>query len=185
VPPGKELLDYEEYAHLYGLAWSDPLNRWLLSTLPSAMIFDDHDIRDDWNTSLSWRQEMAKLPWWQVRIVAGLGSYWVYQHLGNMSPDELAKDPLWQRVVSHQGDTEPDITAELDAFADRADKDPESYRWSYTRDFDDVRLVVVDSRPASWCRRSARSSTTRRWSGSTTRCEAGSGTCWWAPRCRS
>ena len=51
-PPGEELKDYEEYAHLYGLAWSDPANRWLLSTLPSAMIFDDHDIRDDWNTSL-------------------------------------------------------------------------------------------------------------------------------------
>ena len=48
---GDELKDYEEYAHLYRLAWSDPANRWLLSTLPSAMIFDDHDIRDDWNTS--------------------------------------------------------------------------------------------------------------------------------------
>ena len=46
-PPGEELKDYEEYAHLYFLAWSDPANRWLLSTLPSAMIFDDHDIRDD------------------------------------------------------------------------------------------------------------------------------------------
>ena len=50
-PPWTELKDYEEYAHLYKLAWSDPANRWLLSTLPSAMIFDDHDIRDDWNTS--------------------------------------------------------------------------------------------------------------------------------------
>ena len=54
-PPGTELKDYEEYAHLYALAWTDPANRWLLSTLPSAMIFDDHDIRDDWNTSLAWR----------------------------------------------------------------------------------------------------------------------------------
>ncbi|MDF2050840.1 alkaline phosphatase family protein, partial [Arthrobacter sp. Cr_A7] len=39
APPGEELKDYEEYAHLYYLAWSDPANRWLLSTLPSAMIF--------------------------------------------------------------------------------------------------------------------------------------------------
>ena len=50
-PPGKELKDFEEYSYLYHLAWTDPTNRWLLSTLPSAMIFDDHDIRDDWNTS--------------------------------------------------------------------------------------------------------------------------------------
>src|ERR1044072_1676688 len=32
-----ELKDYEEYAHLYSLAWCEPANRWLLSTLPSAM----------------------------------------------------------------------------------------------------------------------------------------------------
>ncbi len=50
-PPGSELRDYEEYAHLYFLAWSDPVTRWLLSTVPTVMIFDDHDIRDDWNTS--------------------------------------------------------------------------------------------------------------------------------------
>ncbi|MGN6574796.1 MAG: DUF7800 domain-containing protein, partial [Nocardioides sp.] len=82
-PPGEELKDYDEYAHLYLLAWSDPLNRWLLSTLPSAMIFDDHDIRDDWNTSLSWHREINATPWWHDRIVGGLASYWVYQHLGN------------------------------------------------------------------------------------------------------
>ena len=85
-PPGEELKDYEEYAHLYDIAWSDPANRWLLSTLPSAMIFDDHDIRDDWNTSWSWRQDMESTPWWHDRIVGGLASYWVYQHLGNLEP---------------------------------------------------------------------------------------------------
>ena len=84
-PPGKELKDYEEYAHLYRLAWSDPANRWLLSTLPSAMIFDDHDIRDDWNTSLRVAAGDGGRPsWWHERIVAGLASYWVYQHLGNL-----------------------------------------------------------------------------------------------------
>ena len=71
-PPWTELQDYEEYAHLYRLAWSDPANRWLLSTVPSAMIFDDHDIRDDWNTSLDWRTEMEATSWWHGRIVAGL-----------------------------------------------------------------------------------------------------------------
>ena len=85
-PPGTELKDFEEYTHLYHLAWTEPTNRWLLSTLPSAMIFDDHDIRDDWNTSAQWRREMAATPWWHDRIVGGLASYWIYQHLGNLSP---------------------------------------------------------------------------------------------------
>jgi phosphodiesterase/alkaline phosphatase D-like protein len=80
--PGEELKDFEEYAYLYSLAWSDPANRWLLSTLSSAMIFDDHDIRDDWNTSREWREKMQATSWWQERIVGGLGSYWVYSTSG-------------------------------------------------------------------------------------------------------
>ncbi|GER22760.1 metallophosphatase [Zafaria cholistanensis] len=145
-PPGKELKDYEEYAHLYRLAWSDPANRWLLSTLPTAMLFDDHDLRDDWNASLSWKRKMEATGWWQDRVVAGLGTYWVYQHLGNLSPAARAEDPLWQMVAAHDGPGELDLTGELDAFADHADKEPASYHWSYRYDIGDVRLVMLDTR---------------------------------------
>ena len=52
-------------------------------------------------------------------------------------------------IVEHAGDDELDITEALDDLADRADQEPTSYRWSYSRDFDDqARLVVVDSRAA-------------------------------------
>ena len=148
-PPWDELKDYEEYAHLYRLAWSDPANRWLLSTLPSSMIFDDHDIRDDWNTSHAWRQEMERTSWWHGRIVAGLSSYWVYQHLGNLSPQERADDEIWQKVVAAEDDPEElDLSDTLDEFAARVDKQPDGYRWSYVRDLGTARLVVVDSRAA-------------------------------------
>lgn len=148
-PPWYELKDYEEYAHLYSLAWRDAANRWLLSTLPSAMIFDDHDIRDDWNTSWSWRQQMEATSWWHDRIVGGLASYWVYQHLGNLGPEERASDEIWQRISSYDGHGELDLTEALAGLADRADQRPDTYRWSYARDFDtQARLVVVDSRAA-------------------------------------
>src|SRR4029078_7215924 len=40
-------------------------------------------------------------------------------------------------------------TRALGALPDRADQHPETYRWSYSRDFDtQARLVVVDSRAA-------------------------------------
>jgi PhoD-like phosphatase len=147
--PWYELQDYEEYAHLYRLAWSDPANRWLLSTLPTAMIFDDHDIRDDWNTSWTWRQDMEATTWWHDRIVGGLASYWVHQHLGNLAPEERAADELWKRITAYDGPGELDVSDALDALADRADQHPETYRWSYSRDFDtQARLVVVDSRAA-------------------------------------
>ena len=148
-PPWEELKDYEEYAHLYKLAWSDPVNRWLLSTLPSAMIFDDHDIRDDWNTSQDWKDEMEATSWWHDRIVAGLASYWVHQHLGNMTPAERSDDENWQAITCHDGDDEYDASALLDAFAERADQEPETYRWSYAREFGtQARLVIIDSRAA-------------------------------------
>jgi hypothetical protein len=150
-PPGKELKDFEEYAHLYRLAWSDPLNRWLLSTLPSAMIFDDHDIRDDWNTSADWHREMNAKPWWHQRIVGGLASYWVYQHVGNLSPEGLADDEVWQRISARAQsgqEGELDLTHVLDELAERVDAHPGTYRWSYARDLGESKLVVVDSRAA-------------------------------------
>jgi phosphodiesterase/alkaline phosphatase D-like protein len=143
---GEELADYAEYAHLYSLAWADPANRWLLSTVPSAMIFDDHDVRDDWNTSQAWRDKMAVVPWWPRRISAALASYWVYQHLGNLSPEERRADELWQAVSGmHSGADAGDL---LDRFALRADAEPTEYRWSHARRLGDTRLVVIDTRAA-------------------------------------
>lgn len=153
-PPGEEIKDYEEYAHLYRLAWSDPANRWLLSTLPSCMIFDDHDIRDDWNTSWTWHEEMNQTSWWHERLMGGLASYWVYQHIGNLSPAQLAEDDIYARVLAHAADPAPTGPGELDLtevvfdLARRVDRHPEVYRWSYRRDLGDSRLVVVDSRAA-------------------------------------
>src|SRR5215208_4325630 len=59
-PPGEEVADFEEYTRLYWDAWRDPVTRWLLSTVPSAMIFDDHDVNDDWNTSETWVRQMRR-----------------------------------------------------------------------------------------------------------------------------
>lgn len=146
--PWTELKDYEEYAHLYTLAWCHPVLRWLLSTVPSSMIFDDHDVRDDWNTSQEWREEMQATSWWHGRIVAALSSYWVYQHLGNLSPADRAEDEIWSRIAAHDGPEELDLSETLDEFAERTDADPEAYRWSYARELPGARLVVLDTRAA-------------------------------------
>ena len=58
-PPGEEVADFEEYTRLYREAWTDPDIRWLLSTVPSLMIFDDHDVIDDWNISWQWSRTPA------------------------------------------------------------------------------------------------------------------------------
>ena len=38
--------DAQRYPLLYRHSWGDPEIRWLMSTVPTAMIFDDHDLRD-------------------------------------------------------------------------------------------------------------------------------------------
>ncbi|WP_086565599.1 alkaline phosphatase D family protein [Streptomyces africanus] len=142
-PPGNGVADYEEYTHLYYESWLDPRIRWLLSTVPSFMIFDDHDVIDDWNTSAAWLADMRATDWWRERLLSGLMSYWVHQHLGNLSLEELAADPVYEGVRKV-----PDGTDVLRTFAARADADPATARWSYRRDFGRVRLLMIDSRAA-------------------------------------
>jgi hypothetical protein len=147
-PPRGEAADFEEYTWLYAESWADPAMRWLLSTIPTAMIFDDHDIHDDWNTSRSWRQDMRATSWWAERITGGLMSYWIYQHLGNLSPAELAADPTYAAVRA-AADTGTDAEPVLRAFAEAADREADGAkgaRWSYWRDLGRTRLVVIDSR---------------------------------------
>src|SRR5918995_1767616 len=140
-PPGEEVADFEEYTRLYWDSWKDPTTRWLLSTVPSAMIFDDHDVHDDWNTSEAWVRKMRSKPWWEERIVGAFMSYWVYQHLGNLSPKELEQDGLFRRMREAK-----DATRLLREFAYRADRETGSSRWSFYRDFGNTRLIVMDSR---------------------------------------
>jgi phosphodiesterase/alkaline phosphatase D-like protein len=143
--PDDEVADFEEYTRLYFESWRDPQVRWLLSTIPSSMIFDDHEIIDDWNTSAAWRRKITARPWWTSRITGGLVSYWVYQHLGNLSPQELAENKPWQAVLGMPEDTD-DAEPILREMAEQADREPASIRWSFVRHWGDARLIMIDSR---------------------------------------
>ena len=141
VPPGETVADFEEYTQLYRTAWSDPPIRWLLSTVASAMVFDDHDVHDDWNTSRDWVEEMRATGWWDDRIVGGFATYWLYQHMGNLSPQHLAQDDLYAQLRDAE-----DGEAMLREFAFAADREVAGTRWSYCRDYGGTRLVMLDSR---------------------------------------
>jgi phosphodiesterase/alkaline phosphatase D-like protein len=143
--PDDEIVGFDEYVGLYQDSWSDPEVRWLLSVVPTAMIFDDHDVRDDWNTSAVWRAQMKEKPWWRDRIRSAMVSYWVYQHLGNLSADELAADPDYQKVTAHGEDAWP-LLVEL---ADRADAEADGgkgVRFSFRWDLGHSRFLMIDSR---------------------------------------
>ncbi len=140
-PPGRRVLDFEEYTELYKESWSDPDIRWLFSTVPSSMIFDDHDVHDDWNVSEKWLEEMRKTDWWGEHCIGALMSYWVYQHLGNLTPQLIRDDPVLARVKETD-----DGEQVLREFVHGGDREHSGSRWSYCRDIGGTRLIVIDAR---------------------------------------
>jgi hypothetical protein len=140
-PPGERVLDFEEYTRLYRESWSEPSIRWLFSVLSTGMVFDDHDIHDDWNISQGWLDEMRAHDWWDRHIVSGLASYWIYQHIGNLAPGHGADDELLRRVQAAQ-----DGWPILEEFARGADRSTSGARWSFCRDLGHTRVIVIDSR---------------------------------------
>ncbi len=140
-PPGEEVADFEEYTRLYRESWRDPPIRWLLSTVSTSMVVDDHDINDDWNISEAWVEEMAELDWWPKRECAGISSYWLYQYLGNLSPELLRESELLAEVKAAGDGLEV-----MEKFAGEERGIRDGARWSYCRDLGSSRLLVVDSR---------------------------------------
>jgi hypothetical protein len=70
-------------------------------------------------------------------------SYWIYQHLGNLSPPELDEDEIYPAVLR-----EDDAGPLLRELAHRWDRESAASRWAYYRQFGDVRVLVLDSRAA-------------------------------------
>jgi hypothetical protein len=143
-PSLDDVADFEEYTWLYHESWEPEVERWMLSVVPSAMIFDDHDVIDDWNTSWSWREDIRKQPWWADRIIGGFMSYWVYQHLGNLSPTEIRADGMLARFVD-LGDATDTLRTWAEQTAQSSGQEG-GYRFSFVRELGCVRLLVIDSR---------------------------------------
>jgi hypothetical protein len=68
-------------------------------------------------------------------------AYWVYQHLGNLSPSELDDDDTYRQI--RDGGDATKIVRDL---ARRADTQKGHSRFSFCSDLGPARLVVVDSR---------------------------------------
>jgi hypothetical protein len=139
--PEEEVTDFEEYTWLYHESWRVPLIRWLFANVPTSMLWDDHDMSDDWNISYSWVSEMNQRAWWHRRMVGCIASYWIYQHLGNLSPAELDESEVYRAVRGNQRADEV-----LFDWARRIDKTEAGTRWSFCRDFGKTRAIFVDSR---------------------------------------
>jgi hypothetical protein len=112
-----------------------------LAHLPCAMIFDDHDISDDWNLNLAWEQAVDNNPLSKRMIGNGLMAYCITQGWGN-APDKFSSTMLnnikqsLQQPGSEQHDSCID---ELMRFQG----------WDFDWDYQPA-LVVLDTRTRRW-----------------------------------
>ena len=85
---------FEDFCTLYIYAWAnDPAIQQALAAIPTFMIFDDHEIINDWNVDPTWQSKLLRLGGEQL-LVDGLVAYWVYQGWGNLVRDTTTDHPL-------------------------------------------------------------------------------------------
>ncbi|WP_010093841.1 hypothetical protein [Ornithinibacillus scapharcae] len=73
----KELCEVEEFIPTLSAM------RRVLANTPTYMIFDDHDITDDWNISPEWVDNVYHAKLGIHTITNGLSAYWLFQGWGN------------------------------------------------------------------------------------------------------
>ena len=113
----------------------------LLAHTPTYMIFDDHDVTDDWNLTAAWEQAAYQNPLATRIIGNSLFAYWLCQGWGN-DPKQFKGD-FWQEANGYQ--QEPS-SEEQDKLIDYLLK---FSHWQYTLD-SQPKLVVLDSRTRRW-----------------------------------
>lgn len=107
----------------------------VMAHLPCLMIFDDHDITDDWNLSAQWEQTAYGHPFSRRIIGNALLGYLLCQGWGN-APDDCAA--LVQRCRA-LGDGRDELIGELLRFQG----------WQYALPSDPP-LLVLDTRTRRW-----------------------------------
>ncbi|WHZ05442.1 hypothetical protein QNH48_12780 [Neobacillus sp. YX16] len=68
--------------------------RRLLANIPAYMMFDDHDITDDWNLSYMWKESVRNSSLGSHVIANGLAAYWAFQGWGN-APESFDDGFIW------------------------------------------------------------------------------------------
>ncbi len=142
--------DFTEYAYLYEAAWGrrDPVRK-VLANVPSFMIFDDHEITDDWNFDQAWldlAHRGSVLEHWPEALADGLIAYWMYQGWGNLPPAQWSDDKRVALLLSHLA-TGTDALASLRKLL-RRDLEPpaKTLSWDYALPMESPIFYVVDCR---------------------------------------
>lgn len=111
----------------------------VIANIPTLMIFDDHDVTDDWNLTADWESHIYGHPMTKHMIADGLLAYSIFQGWGN-APERIGPiiDKLRLLSVKKQFDNKALTELLLDF-----------NRWDYVVD-SAPKIVVLDTRTQRW-----------------------------------
>ncbi|MDT3275623.1 alkaline phosphatase D family protein [Shewanella sp. SP2S2-4] len=130
-----------EWQHLLGFKAGLTQVRRFMAHIPVYMMFDDHDVTDDWNLTAKWELAAYEHAFSKRIIGNALIGYTLFQGLGN-APDKFADEirPLLDAFfVQPQSESQDLLIDELLKFE----------QWHYTLSTS-PKLVVLDTRTRRW-----------------------------------
>ena len=140
IPPKYHAIFDKEHEALNGFVKQLPQVRRALAHIPTYMIFDDHDVTDDWNLTRGWEQEVYGNPLSKRMIGNALIGYLLCQGWGN-APKKVA--PLIAKVQESMG--ESGLNSHDKIIDDLLDFDQWHYRLDTTPP-----IEVLDTRTQRW-----------------------------------
>jgi hypothetical protein len=136
-------------AHLREFANTLPAVRRALANVASYMIFDDHDVTDDWNLHRQWREIVYNLPLGRRLVQNALAAYAVFQAWGN-EPDQFDPDQPGGHLLASLGawrgtedTTAHKIRGRLGLPSTQRSR---PLRWDYQVDTPCYQAIVLDTR---------------------------------------
>ena len=127
-----------------------------LANVPTYMIFDDHDVTDDWNITRAWRDRVHTAPLGRSVLISSLVSYALFQDWGN-DPKRYEAGPyraLLDQAVAYFPEGAPHapppaVVETLGRMFALNQPDPEpapELKWHFTVDGPSHRVVMLDTR---------------------------------------
>lgn len=130
-----------EWQHLLGFKAGLTQVRRFMAHIPVYMVFDDHDVTDDWNLTAKWELAAYEHAFSKRIIGNALIGYTLFQGLGN-APDKFTDEirPLLDAFFAQpQSESQDLLIEELLKFE----------QWHYTL-ATSPKLVVLDTRTRRW-----------------------------------
>lgn len=126
--------------------------RKALANVPVYMIFDDHDVTDDWFLNGAWQTKVYASPLGKRIVTNGLAAYAVFQDWGNLSARYLNPMPgknllnLLGATPTVYNNVESLILPVFNATDKRMEHTGTQLDWHYTVPMDKYEVIVLDPR---------------------------------------